>query len=136
MLASPTPSNEIFLTATAFANALSSPSALDALVLRHHTRSLHRASWCLSHIQLPRLLCSECGSFASPRLELRSVPKHLHTLASPKGASEGRPSLSQYRLRILIHLSECARWNPYRRQRSRLFGRESRSRSHAATSYQ
>src|SRR5215813_3791003 len=92
-------SNEINFSVTAFENAVCPLSCLDPLELHHHTRSLHRASWCLSfHLQLLRLLCSEFGSFASLCFELCSIPKHLLTLVSETGASQGRPSLSKHGL--------------------------------------
>src|SRR6267142_5397125 len=96
---SATPANEIVFTVTVFANALSSLSPLDSLVLHHHTRSFNRTSWYLSfRLQLPRLLCSQFGSFAPLCFELRSIPQHLLTLASEKGASQSRSGLSQHRL--------------------------------------
>src|SRR5882757_764990 len=129
--------HEIAFTVAAVETTVSSLSYLDSLGLRHHACSFCRTSRRLSfRLQLRRLFCCEFGPFAPRCFEFRGIPQLLLALAPEKGTSENRPGFSLHGLRILIHLSECSRWNPHRRQRSRLLGCESRSRGHPATSHQ
>src|SRR6266851_2569152 len=82
-------SREIVYTATVFERALPPLLNLDSLVLHRYACSFRRASWRFPfRQQLPYSLCCEFGSFASPCFELRSIAKHLLTLASQKGTSE------------------------------------------------